>query len=379
MNFKKRVNGSWADIPHYIHNTSTDTITTLPADIYANAATATVGLKGNMSQTGTPTPDNPIMPQETGERTGNLFDEDYTGISSSLKYVPVYVGNGSFTLSTTCPIIEGAATLFFLAGNVQSGASSVSNGVYKNRPITVASSNGYVTVVYRYVSYATGSCDPRNEKTMLNTGSTALPYEPYGYKIPISSASTTTPVYLGEVESTRRINKLVLTGEENITSSHTDIGLYNIPVTDYLKIVDTTTNVCSHYKASINVNGWSDVTDMSCRFYGNMSSPSKLLYIRDSSYTSIADFKAYLAQQYAAGTPVTIWYILTEPETGIVNEPLRKIGEYADEVSNISIPVTTGGDTISVGTTLQPSEVTVNYKGWHPVQSAHERDNGAWT
>jgi hypothetical protein len=94
---------------------------------------------------------------------------------------------------------------------------------------------------------------------------------------------------------------------------------------------------------------------------------------------SVADFKSYLQQQYAAGTPVTIWYVLEEPETGIVNEPLMRIGDYADTVSNVSIPVITGGDTISVDTTVQPSEVTVNYKGWHPVADVHERDNGAWT
>ena len=50
MNFKKKVNGSWINIPHYIHKTDTDTITTLPAVIYPNDTTATVGLKGNTSQ-----------------------------------------------------------------------------------------------------------------------------------------------------------------------------------------------------------------------------------------------------------------------------------------------------------------------------------------
>lgn len=40
----------WHDTPHYIHNTSTDTITTLPADIYPTDTTATVGLKGQASQ-----------------------------------------------------------------------------------------------------------------------------------------------------------------------------------------------------------------------------------------------------------------------------------------------------------------------------------------
>jgi hypothetical protein len=33
---------------------------------------------------------------------------------------------------------------------------------------------------------------------MLNSGSTALPYEPFGYKIPITCAGTTVNVYTGD-------------------------------------------------------------------------------------------------------------------------------------------------------------------------------------
>lgn len=42
------------------------------------------------------------------------------------------------------------------------------------------------------------------------------------------------------------------------------------------------------------------------------------------------------------------------------------------------IPITAGGNTLSVDTTVQPSEVTVNYKGWHPVKDVHEHESGAW-
>ena len=37
-----------------------------------------------------------------------------------------------------------------------------------------------------------------------------------------------------------------------------------------------------------------------------------------------------------------------------------------------------GANTLSIGTTLQPSEVSVNYHGWRPVADAHERESGAW-
>ena len=89
------------------------------------------------------------------------------------------------------------------------------------------------------------------------------------------------------------------------------------------------------------------------------------------------EWKAYLAAQYAAGTPVTVWYVLATEETGIVNEPLMKIGNYADEVSNISIPTVIGKNIIDVETALKPSEISSNYTGWHPAV-IHKRINGAW-
>lgn len=51
----KRVSGSWVSGDYGIMGTDTDTITTLPAIIYPNDTTATVGLKGNMEQSGTGT------------------------------------------------------------------------------------------------------------------------------------------------------------------------------------------------------------------------------------------------------------------------------------------------------------------------------------
>ena len=87
---------------------------------------------------------------------------------------------------------------------------------------------------------------------------------------------------------------------------------------------------------------------------------------------------SYLAAQYAAGTPVTVWYVLETPETAVVNEPLMKIGDYADSLST-SIPTIDGANALSVGTTVQPSEVTATYHGWHPVADVHELNNGAWT
>lgn len=383
MNFKKRVNGSWTDIPHYIHNTSTDTITTLPAVIYANDTTATVGLKGQMIQSSTPSPTSPVMPQGTGERTGNLWDDSST-ISkgqSPLFYTANFgtpLPAGTYTFSAKVIGEEGvtACRVSFRKSNMGPIVASI---------IGVSSDRTSITVTLTepcYAVYMYGSNDTTTlaavtyQDIMLNTGSTALPHEPPGVKIPISSASTTTPVYLGEVESTRRIKKLVLTGEENILLYNVSTGnlfRVSLPVN---RILDNFygNGICSHYKAVLNTGERVNGTISGAKAASLQSSVDIV-----DDYSTIADFKSYLAAQYIAGTPVTVWYVLATPETAVVNEPLRKIGEYADTVSGITIPTIAGADTISVDTTLQPSEVTVNYKGWHPVQNVHERDNGAWT
>lgn len=73
--------------------------------------------------------------------------------------------------------------------------------------------------------------------------------------------------------------------------------------------------------------------------------------------------KEYLSAQYANGTPVTIWYVLATPTTGIVNEPLSKIGNYVDSISDvISIPTVRGENVFDVDTEVKPSEVYIKYK-----------------
>lgn len=275
MSFKKRVNGSWVDTPNYIHNTLTDTITTLPADIYSTGTTATVGLKGNMEQNGTPTPTTPIQPQETGD----------------LETVGVKAGQ---------------------------------------------------------------------------------------YKIPISSANTTTPIYLGEVETTRKIKKLVLTGDEQWRFFHDDLGLWQFYISNIslggVPISSCMSNIAP-YGVTVDTRRQ---YNYGCYLISDGDGVAFQMKGDKDTLIDTTSWKSYLAAKYAAGTPVTVWYILATPTTGIVNEPLRKIGDYADEVSGITIPTIAGANTISIGTTLEPSEVSINYKGWHPVTDVHRFNGTSW-
>lgn len=323
-------------------------------------------ISGNTVQSGTPTPDNPIMPQGTGERTGNLADVirgkvprasdgslvTFEGLTT--EYVPFHTGD-ILSITFEKPVQTKRFYVFYYSGDTLLNTKDLVYG-------TSISSYGVSEAVDR-IRIRIDYSGVEVSNVMLNTGSTALPYEPYGYKIPISSAGQTTPVYLGEVQTTRKIKKLVLTGEES-TWRITGTGRMALPL-----VVSNTPNrgqicYCTHYKGT-SIQSYGQLSDGECTT-STMDTIDNELGIYDSNYTTVADFKAYLAQQYAAGTPVTVWYVLAEPTTGIVDEPLRKIGEYADTVSmeqtGIEIPTVRGANTLDVLTDVKPSEVYIKYK-----------------
>lgn len=168
------------------------------------------------------------------------------------------------------------------------------------------------------------------------------------YKIPISSAGQTTPVYLGEVETTRRIKKLVFDGTENWRFDGTTYYINISSMTE--PVIPNSPLYCSHFVNSSqgmrNGTNWAFVT-------------------KYETATTASDWKSYLAAQYSAGTPVTVWYILASETTGIINEPLMRIGDYADTLSKaqagVSVPTNNGSTTVDVDTTVKPSEVYIKY------------------
>ena len=181
------------------------------------------------------------------------------------------------------------------------------------------------------------------------------------YKIPITCGSQTTPIYLGQTQTVRRIKKLVLTGDEDWKIRGTTFYLTSISP-DYARVPATATYICTHFAAYQKTNSAENIPNNSVAF--GYSSSNQRLYCAYTGVDTVDGFKQWLADQYTAGTPVTIWYVLANEQTGIVNEPLCKIGNYADTVSNTntgapSIPTVTGHNTLTVDTALQPSEVSI--------------------
>lgn len=329
-------------------------------------------ISGDTIQNGTPTPDNPIEVLGVGDRTANLLpliDEtvDVRSVivsidSQKISFAGTAVSSGGRTTKLTANFTIPAGTYHVKTYGNSSNAIFYLTKAADDSALAAMGDGTFTltqdTEVYFGVNWIKDETYSETDVTiMLNEGSTALPYEPYGYKIPITSASTTTPIYIGEVQTTRRIKKLVLTGEEDITSRHLDVNLFNVLLSDYLKKSAVTT-LSTHYIAQANVNGWTEVNDKSVTCYKNAGSPTTFIYIRDSSYATVEAFKTYLQQQYAAGTPVKVWYVLATEEAGIVNEPLMKIGDYADTLSKeqagAQIPTVKGNNELNISTTVTP-------------------------
>jgi hypothetical protein len=334
-------------------------------------------ISGNTIQNGTPTPDSPIMPEGTGERTGNLCNPNLTRYKKA--YSPTGGGILDFEGGAVYLLPIEANTTYTVKIYSDESIRLVRVGFYNedtpingtfvtslqqkdnlpNPTITVGNTN------YKYIFLQIGGeyIDQYGlSHVMINTGSTPLPYEPYGVKIPISSAGQTTPIYLGEVETTRKIKKLVLTGEENDwrTSGGGAAQIFNHTIGLYADLQPFA--ICNIFYQSNNAAGYNNSFDIV------RSSAIGVIRFNNSGIASTtAAWKSYLAAQYAAGTPVTVWYVLDEPETGIVNEPLMKIGDYADTLSmdqaGVEIPTVNGSNTLDVDTTVKPSEVYIKYKG----------------
>ncbi len=329
-------------------------------------------ISGNTVQSGTPTPDNPIMPQGTGERTGNLFDRNWLVDGYHLSPqtgLPVDNARRTSILQPIDVALLGRLYLSFTRvdnDNIKAMYSVLTNDDTLARRVTNITSGDFLDVsggsklyiaFYDSLSSAATVTKDNVSNVMLNTGSTALPYEPYGYKLDISSGGTTTPIYLGEVQTTRKIKKFVLTGKENI--DYSKLGANNrFTISNAFQTADYHIGICSHYKYEfVNANN---------TVYHTSNNMASAIFIFDNNYTSAADFKVYLAQQYANGTPVTVWYVLATPETTVVNEPLMHIGTYADTLSmeqaGVEIPTARGTNTLDVLTDVKPSEIYIKYK-----------------
>lgn len=188
------------------------------------------------------------------------------------------------------------------------------------------------------------------------------------YVIPFQSGDTTTNIDLSAVTTTRKIKKRVFTSDDTFSKGGSGSSAYFV-----INLGDSAGAecVCTHY---INTPITASNTDIGT----SITSASQNLRIRPEGVSdmTVDQFHTWVAAQVTAGTPLTVWYILAAESTGILNEPLRKIGDNADTVS-ATVPTLATAESITVDTTLKPSELQLTYHGWHP-KAAKIANNNTW-
>lgn len=200
---------------------------------------------------------------------------------------------------------------------------------------------------------------------MLNRGTTAQPYRPYTRNtLPIPEAvrpahGINNEVYdyldFGEQESVKRVGEAVFDGTEwwrHVTDD---------PNPCFTTVLQTTLNgtpaLCSHFKH----NNFPYVLPTGTTGVFGWDSSYINLYFA-SGHTSVEEWKAYLAEQYANGTPVTVLYELATPEVTDISDILP-----ADNYIGVE-----GGGTLTFVNEYNynvPTEVTF-YNGNNDVISA---------
>lgn len=181
-------------------------------------------------------------------------------------------------------------------------------------------------------------------------------YEPYTPPIttPICIDS---PLYkigdysdsISMTEEVRAIKELVLTGEESWQLHTNDTTIYqfytNLPtdkistsgLSAYSNIVEYGATANNRHEHKFGCYPVINGTQIAFQMQG----------VKEQ-FADISAWKSYLAAQHANGTPVTIYYVLAEPEV--------------TEVEPVDIPTLNGTTVIDVDTEVKPSNMWVEYK-----------------
>lgn len=233
-----------------------------------------------------------------------------------------------------------------------------------DKPQVLKSIEGVPPLTFHAVEQSTAAWTIEGNTEQDGTPSATSPVNAVGvgdlstdkYIIPIKNGSNTVSVDLSAVTSTRKIKKLVLDSTTTFNKGGSGNSAYFV-----LALGDSAGSscICTHF---VNTPITASNTDIGA----SITASSMNLRIRPENVadTTPTAFNEWIAEQYTNGTPVTVWYVLATETTGTVNEPLMKIGDYADSVegaAELTIPLIWGYNTVDVDTTVLPSNMTIQY------------------
>lgn len=239
----------------------------------------------------------------TTRADGSITLDGTATANTYINFPHMMIEAGTYTLSSGSAIPTGIGLSLREANDQSTNLLRISNGQ--------SAATGTITYngdAYAYISINSGTTASNlTIYPQLEAGSEATAYEPYQGMTTALEDGDSLDLATGEV--VRRWKRLELDGTEAWTLQATnEHGLtnFNLLIADpYMS--KSPVGMCTHYPNQNTL--FADTTDRGIIFSANYN-----FYIRET-YTTLAEFKAYLAAQKAAGTPVTIVYRLRNPQT----------------------------------------------------------------
>ena len=364
----------------------------------------------------TPLPYEPYG-ESVGDRTGNLFD--YSTITTGYR---IYWSDGgayadkTAIMSDYISVITGAYSINHPVGIIcyDSDKNYIGmryNNSYQKGHHVAAITSFTITDECRYIRMLTYANElyPASitENTMLNTGSTALPYEPYGYKVPVTVSNgtdtLTTPIYLPEqikkvgdeaeyidygTQKQHRVRKNLL---QNTATSQTVNGVtFTVNSDGSITCNGTCVNNIAvlHIRSSATFDDETiQYTLTGCPAGGEYNSTYALEYTNSINQTKPdvgngVSFTPYRKASYPYAMVRIIIFVGYTCDNLTFYPMIRKANieddTYEPYFENVDLDVTlpalptlTGTNVLSVGTEVQPSKINIKGKikgkiyGWH--------------
>lgn len=295
---------------------------------------------GNSVQNGTPTPDNPVEVESVGERTKNLFDINNFESLLDGQGRP-HIDISSLEVGSTYTISANDKLVFKI--NKEAGVGMTANGGTQSGIVTsftFTMTETYKSLGNLYLfspNYALLSkkTDVEPLNIQLEQGSIATEYEPYGYKIPITVsgknlfnendyfASELLNVGSGYVGYEMQL-KPNTTYAVSVTSNNS---------TMYVHIrIGATTNVDTACWLSHRTNDYLTLKPNATKNF--TTTDNGLVYLCVAGGGAVRLDEVITGLQIEEGTTATDYQPYHEPITTNIylDEPLRKVGNYADYI-----------------------------------------------
>ena len=304
---------------------------------------------GESVQEGTPTPDTPIEIESVGEKTINLLNKATSNVGYTINPAGV-VSIAKYGLTVTEPIFVSPNTKYIYSGMGDVVGTTVARTGYMyeedGTPIQAISSSNGVNVYFTTTencAYIRLIYKSNEEEPMLKLqGLTSTDYEPYGYKIPVKVSGKNLFDYESFYSNTTNfdITDGVVSGKNNAFSS----SRYYIPQ----ELVGKQLTFSADIKTDSTFDGVYLMTMVNGTrldgnvIKGNVFKKSSVTFTPTSTndwiritYGSDINAISYAKNiQLEVSENVTEYEPYIEPVTTNIylNEPLRKIGDYADYI-----------------------------------------------